>query len=664
MDNSSQIKNLPLEERKEDNIQEPPAITEPPTTTETPKTTDPFATEEPFATTNPYATEEPSATEEPPTTTDPYATTEPTTTTDPFAKEEPPTTTDPYATTEPTTTTDPFATTEPPTTTDPLATTEPPTRTDPFATTEPPTTREPPATTYPYDTQQNEEENIDKTLETASVISTDSLDCDKLNEFINDIIIDFEKKFESKELLFEYDEENDFKMKDGTVYTYLIKDMLNQCFGYYYDTTGETYNIRICIYKLNIDSKIPFLQFLMKKNNDSYKFMEYSYKSTLTSPVETNEYENDDFIQTLDSKLKEFFQEKIITGGMVPNVPPVVPNVPPTVPNVPPVVPNVEPVFPNVTPVDPNVPSTVPNVTPVDPNVEPTFPNVQPTLPNIEPVVPNVTSVYPNVPPTVPNVTPVYPNVQPAVDPYFTQPEPTNPEIQRETDEYEKEHDDWIKEDLDDGKYGYDSSNQYSDTPNYNYGETSYDQTSNIQSQFKGIITDYPNNNITVVLNIEEGIPSTYKFATLDEILIKKKINNISVDPTVISFLNEQSYLTTIYNKNLEPIQIPKVYYLCKEENGEYVNIENNKSNFIPRTFIKGKGNFFLFSETPILNNETRDLKQFQIIFDENGENVLKDDSGFFASFKPFDQNYMFNTFVNVNTKYLFLKSLEYVIDI
>jgi hypothetical protein len=171
-------------------------------------------------------------------------------------------------------------------------------------------------------------------------------------------------------------------------------------------------------------------------------------------------------------------------------------------------------------------------------------------------------------------------------------------------------------------------------------------------------------NNITVVLNITEGIPSTYTFATLDEILIKKKINNISVDPTVISFLNEQSYLTVIYNKNLEPIQIPKVYYLCKEENGEYVNIENGKSKFIPRTFIKGKGNFFLFSETPILNNETRELKQFQIIFDENGENVLKDDSGVFASFKPFDKQFQFNTFTIVNTKYLFLKSLEYVIDV
>jgi hypothetical protein len=178
------------------------------------------------------------------------------------------------------------------------------------------------------------------------------------------------------------------------------------------------------------------------------------------------------------------------------------------------------------------------------------------------------------------------------------------------------------------------------------------------------MVTDYPNNNITVVLNITNEIPSTYTFATLDEILIQKKINNISVDPTVISFLNDQTYLTTIFNKHLESVQIPKVYYLCKEENGEYVNIENIenvKSNFIPRTFIKGKGNFFLFSETPILKNETRNLKQFQIIFDENGENVLKDESGFFGSFKPFDQKYMFNTFTKVNTNYLFVKSIEYI---
>jgi hypothetical protein len=191
----------------------------------------------------------------------------------------------------------------------------------------------------------------------------------------------------------------------------------------------------------------------------------------------------------------------------------------------------------------------------------------------------------------------------------------------------------------------------------------SYGMTS-IQSQFKGMITNYPENIITVLLNITDSIPSIFKFASLYEIMIQKKINNIPVDNSVDIFLKQHPYLTIIYNQHLESVQIPKIYYLCKEENGEYVNIEKDKLNYIPRTFIKGKGNFFLFSETPILNNETRDLKQYQIIFDENGENVLNDDSGFFTSLNAFNVNFQFNTFTKVNTKYLFLKSLENVIDI
>ena len=167
--------------------------------------------------------------------------------------------------------------------------------------------------------------------------------------------------------------------------------------------------------------------------------------------------------------------------------------------------------------------------------------------------------------------------------------------------------------------------------------------------------------------NFKNQIPSTFKYASLDEILNSKKINNTNIDNKIPSFFQQNDYLTKIYNQNIQPIIIPKVYYLCKEENGEFVNIENIRDEpilFIPRTFIKGKGNFFLFSETPILKNESRELKQVLLFFDENSPDVLKENSGFFNSSKKFEKIYNFNKFEQKSTKYLFIKSLDGVLDL
>ena len=175
------------------------------------------------------------------------------------------------------------------------------------------------------------------------------------------------------------------------------------------------------------------------------------------------------------------------------------------------------------------------------------------------------------------------------------------------------------------------------------------------------MVTNYPENVITIVLNFTESdfkTSSFYQYVSLSEIQ-----KTTQIDSAVNTFFQQNPYLTKIYNVHLEEVPIPKTYYLCKEENGEFVNVAKS-TDIIPRTFIKGKGNFFLFSETPILTDETRDLAKFAVLFDENGENVLKEDSGFFSSLKPFEEKYAFHLFTQNSRKFVFLKSLENIVEL
>ena len=185
---------------------------------------------------------------------------------------------------------------------------------------------------------------------------------------------------------------------------------------------------------------------------------------------------------------------------------------------------------------------------------------------------------------------------------------------------------------------------------------------------FKGIIPYYSEKNIYVILNFtktEFEESNTYKWATLDEIENIQQINNVPIDSEIKYFLDENEYMKVIHNAYLRPVPIPKVMYLCKEdENGQIVNVEKNSFNkvLIPRTYINGKGNYFLFSETPIVKNEERVLQQFLIFYEEPEKTVLKDP--FFSFFyQKFEDKYLFNSFIKQNTQYLFVKSLEYICE-
>ena len=149
--------------------------------------------------------------------------------------------------------------------------------------------------------------------ETESVDSMENFNCDRLSEMVDSIITDFDSQIENKSYEIEYDEENDFKTKNGSVYTYPIEDMLTKQFGVMYDTSNKTYSVKLCIYKVNIDSNIPYLTFLLKNRMEKYEFIDYSYTNTLDENSDTEEH--DDFLEKLNQHVGVFLRNKQIGGN-------------------------------------------------------------------------------------------------------------------------------------------------------------------------------------------------------------------------------------------------------------------------------------------------------------------------------------------------------------
>jgi hypothetical protein len=514
--------------------------------------------------------------------------------------------------------------------------------------------------------------------------------------------------------------------------------MLNKRFGLFHDTSGETYSVRLCIYKINSNSKIPYLNFLLKNKQDKYAFVEYSY----TSP--DSEDPHDDFINVLNQQINELTKPSIkggddssvatnppqentnVSSEMDVNSPPPE-NVLPQEQIEQPIVdqPNVlpeqeQPIVdqPNVLPEQeqPIVDQTAllpeqeqieqPNVLPEQEQIE--QPNVLPEQEQIE--QPNVLPEQEQIDQHIVDQTAILPeeeqieqpivdqpNVLPQETSFFgEQPPPQEqPTEGQETSSFFGEQPPPQEQPIEGQEAssffgeqqppppqeqqieGQETSSFFGEQPTEGQ-ETSSFFGENVESPFsgesidpptfKGIIPYYSEKNVYVILNFtktEFEESNTYKWATLDEIKNIQQINNVPIDSEIKYFLDENEYMKVIHNEYLRPVPIPKVMYLCKEdENGQIVNVEKNSFNkvLIPRTYINGKGNYFLFSETPIVKNEERVLQQFLIFYEEPEKTVLKDP--FFSFFyQKFEDKYLFNSFIKQNTQYLFVKSLEYICE-
>ena len=58
----------------------------------------------------------------------------------------------------------------------------------------------------------------------------------------------------------------------GDKYQYLEDDVLEKNFGDFMNTHGQEYTIHVCIYKINYDTKCPFLEILLEKGQEGYVF--------------------------------------------------------------------------------------------------------------------------------------------------------------------------------------------------------------------------------------------------------------------------------------------------------------------------------------------------------------------------------------------------------
>jgi hypothetical protein len=194
------------------------------------------------------------------------------------------------------------------------------------------------------------------------------------------------------------------------------------------------------------------------------------------------------------------------------------------------------------------------------------------------------------------------------------------------------------------------------------YGQSTEPENSskiNIEKTFKGIIPYYEKNIIYVILNFNEitDIPKNTNWVNVYE------VENIS--PDIKHFFTENPYLTTIHTAFLTKAPTPNVMYLSQiTDSGEYQNIKLTDTSMlnriIPRSYIKGKGNFFLFSKTPILSTTPEEelVKALVFINDSDSSVVLKDSAYSFGSAK-FISPYLFNQFKYQNTEYLFIKQYD-----
>jgi len=98
-------------------------------------------------------------------------------------------------------------------------------------------------------------------------------------------------------------------------------------------------------------------------------------------------------------------------------------------------------------------------------------------------------------------------------------------------------------------------------------------------------------------------------------------------------------------------------------DSGEYQNIlsiEFSSTSLIPRSYIKKKGNFFLFSKTPILSTSIEnELVKALVFIDERDNSIILKDSAFSFGSAKFTSPYLFNEFTYQNIEYLFIKQYD-----
>jgi hypothetical protein len=129
-----------------------------------------------------------------------------------------------------------------------------------------------------------------------------------------------------------------------------------------------------------------------------------------------------------------------------------------------------------------------------------------------------------------------------------------------------------------------------------------------LKNMYKGFLQDKTDpNQIYAFFDFGDNslLLSKYRrtWAIIDEIVNVKKIYGFGIQSKTVSLFRNNVGLSMILKNNNVKTQIPYVMYLCKMENGEYVNVYNEDETdmiYEERTMHPIFGRFFIFSVSPL----------------------------------------------------------------
>jgi hypothetical protein len=126
----------------------------------------------------------------------------------------------------------------------------------------------------------------------------------------------------------------------------------------------------------------------------------------------------------------------------------------------------------------------------------------------------------------------------------------------------------------------------------------------------------------------------TYVWGIVDDVN-EKSINNIPIGNIILEFFNKYRYMKEIKKEYGSIASVPMIAYLCKFENGSYVNInksENFKNSYEKRSDHPLLGPFYIFSKDKINENAKRFavFTENNIVIDDKLESISESDPKFF----------------------------------
>jgi hypothetical protein len=134
--------------------------------------------------------------------------------------------------------------------------------------------------------------------------------------------------------------------------------------------------------------------------------------------------------------------------------------------------------------------------------------------------------------------------------------------------------------------------------------DTSFHQDMfSIENIYKGFVEGSSSSHVYVFFDItgmKQTIKTTYSKAILDELYVKKKVNDVKVHERVTEFIETNPELRYVRDQNGHRLQRPMQLYLCKKTENGYVSVRNDETPVYKPYEHELFGPAFYFSTQPL----------------------------------------------------------------